>query len=114
MSERNVRILIDGIISSIDRIFSYTNGLDYSQFRSNQMVMDAVLMQLMVLGEHANRIPKDFRKILPDIEWGRIVRSRNIIAHEYHGIDYEIIWRIVIEYLPPLKTSLETKLKELE
>ena len=62
----------------------------------------------MVLGETAARVPNNFRNVLPDIEWGRIIRSRNIIAHEYHGIDYEIIWKIIKVYLAALKLSLES------
>jgi uncharacterized protein with HEPN domain len=112
MSERSVRILLEGMIESIKAISAYTADINLEQFLADGKTRDAVLMQLMVLGETAARVPADFRKVLPEIEWGRIVRSRNIIAHDYQGIDYEIIWRIVTIYLPPLKESLSIKLSE--
>lgn len=71
------------------------------------------LMQLIVIGEAASRIPRPIRKKLPDVEWNRIVRSRNIIVHEYGDVDYEIIWRIITSYLPDLKSSLKKILLEL-
>jgi uncharacterized protein with HEPN domain len=113
MSERNVRILFQGIIDSIETIHQYTSNQNFEQFKTDQKTRDAVLMQLMVLGENANRVPENFRKILPEVEWGRIIRSRHIIAHEYQGIDYEVIWKIITVYLPDLKQSIKDKLSEL-
>lgn len=114
MSDRSVKILFNGIIESIDKILSYTNGVEMENFKNDPKTRDAVLMQLIVLGETASRVPAEFRKVLPEIEWGRIVRSRNIIAHDYQGVDYDIIWRIVTIYLPPLRDSLKSKLAELD
>ena len=95
MSERNVKILIQSMLDGIEIILQYTESLTAEQFQKDRKTKDAVLMQLLVLGENASRIPVSFRNILPDVEWGRIIRSRNINAHEYHGIDFEVIWRIV-------------------
>ncbi len=113
MSERSARILFDGIIESIDTIVTYTSNMDFEQFTQDRKTRDAVLMQLIVLGETANRVPAEFKKVLPEIEWGRIIRSRNIITHEYQGVDYQVIWRIVTLYLPPLRKSIESKLNDL-
>lgn len=113
MSERDVRLLVDTIIRSVDTIQAYIDGHTMESFVDDQKTKDAVLMQLLVLGEAANRVPQSFRDILPDIEWTRIVRSRNIIAHDYQGIDFKVIWRIVTLYLPPLKNSLDNKLRSL-
>ena len=48
------------------------------------------------------------RLYAPEIEWTRIIRSRHIVVHDYFGVDYEIIWRIVQVHLPPLRASLQT------
>lgn len=114
MSERSAKILFDGIIESIDKILSYTANFELEDFKNDAKTRDAVLMQLIVLGETASRVPQEFRKLLPEVEWGRIVRSRNIIAHDYQGVDYEVVWRIVTLYLPPLRESLKSKLSEIE
>jgi uncharacterized protein with HEPN domain len=112
MSERNIKLLIQSILDAIDSIFQYTETLTLEEFQKDRKTRDAVLMQILVLGESASRIPLPFRNILPDIEWGRIIRSRHIIAHEYHGIDYEVIWRIIKIYLPPLRIVLSKKLED--
>jgi uncharacterized protein with HEPN domain len=109
MSDKSSRVLFEGIVRSIDTILKYTEGFSQEQFSKDQKTRDAVLMQLMVLGETANRVPAESRKILPEVEWGRIITSRHIIAHEYNGIDYDVIWRIITHYLPELKQSIEAK-----
>jgi uncharacterized protein with HEPN domain len=111
MSERNVKLLIQSILDAIEIIHQYTETLTVEEFQKDRKTRDAVLMQLLVLGESASRVPESFRDILPDVEWGRIIRSRHIIAHEYHGIDYEVIWRMIKIYLPALKIILSKKLE---
>jgi len=76
MSERSTKILFDGMLDAIDSILLYTADMDYEKFNRDKKTRDAVLMQLIVLGETANRVPADLKKILPEIEWGRIIRSR--------------------------------------
>jgi len=114
MSERSAKVLFDGLLDAIDSISQYTVGMDFGKFNQDKKTRDAVLMQLIVLGETANRVPADLKKILPEVEWGRIIRSINIISHEYQGIDYQIIWRIVTVYLPELKKSIQGKRKDFE
>ena len=82
MSDRSAKVLFEGMLEAIDSILLYTANMDYETFNRDRKTRDAVLMQLIVLGETANRVPADLKKILPDIEWGRIIRSRNIISHE--------------------------------
>jgi uncharacterized protein with HEPN domain len=87
--------------------------MTFEEFESNQLVKDAVLRNLEVLGEAAKRVPDSFKDHHPEIEWGRIIRSRNVIIHDYEIIDYKIIWRIITIHLPPLKVVLEKILKAL-
>jgi uncharacterized protein with HEPN domain len=96
------------MLEAVERIGSYTEGLDFDQFVQDHKTADAVLRNLQVLGEAAGRVPEDVRAQAPDIEWTRIIRSRHIVVHDYFGVDYEIIWRIVQVHLPPLRASLQT------
>lgn len=107
MSERHSSILLADMLDSIVAILQYTNGMDYEAFLEDRKTRDAVIRNLQVLGEAANRVPKVTRDVYPDIEWMRIIRSRHILVHDYAGIDFEIVWRIITAHLPALKSALE-------
>jgi uncharacterized protein with HEPN domain len=68
---------------------------------------DAILHNLFVLGEAAKAIPADVRALAPQIEWRGIAGLRDVLAHEYFGIDDEVVWDIVKNRLPDLVAQLE-------
>lgn len=107
MSERQSSILLSDMLDSISAILEYTNGMNFESFLGDRKTRDAVVRNLQVLGEAANRVPKMSRHEYAEIEWMRIIRSRHILVHDYAGIDYEIVWRIIEVHLPPLKDALE-------
>lgn len=80
---------------AIRRIFLYTQNMGFEEFSKDQKTTDAVLRNLQILGEAANKVSKETKKKIPEIEWTKIVRSRNIVVHEYFGVDFEIVWRII-------------------
>ena len=92
---------------AIDNISQYTTGLNYQTFKNNGMARDAVVRNIQVLGEAANRIPKAFRDQHTAIEWMRIIRTRHILVHDYFGLDYGVIWQIVTVNLPPLQQAIQ-------
>ena len=106
MSERAAHILVADMLEAIERIRSYTAGMEFEQFVADPKTSDAVVRNLQVLGEAANRVPKPIRRQAPSIEWERIIRSRHIVVHDYFGIDFEIVWRIIEVHLPPLHEAL--------
>ncbi len=114
MSERQPSILLSDMLDSIDAILEYTTGMDFEAFLGDRKTRDAVVRNLQVLGEAANRVPKISRDVYPEIEWMRIIRSRHILVHDYAGIDYEIVWRIIEVHLPPLKDALRDILNHSE
>ncbi len=113
MSERAAHVLIADMLEAVERIRSYTAGMDFERFAQDAKTSDAVLRNLAVLGEAASRVPEAVRAEAPGVEWQRIIRSRHIVVHNYFGVDYEIVWRIVEMHLPPLRTALEALKKRL-
>lgn len=111
MSEHISSILFADMLDSVSTIFEFTKHLSYEEFLEDRKTKDAVIRNLQVLGEAANRISKETRVLYPNIEWMRIIRSRHILVHEYAGIDYEIVWRIIEVHLPPLEKALVAILK---
>ena len=107
MSKRDPNLLIDDIIEGAEKIQSYTSGLSFEQFISDNKTIDAVVRNFEIIGEAANRLPKDFKDKFPEIEWGRLRGFRNRIVHHYFGIDYSIVWKIKEVYLPELLIKLK-------
>jgi len=100
------------ISESIDKIESYMTGLDYASFVENVMVQDAVLRNLQVLAESSQRLSNDFKNQHPEIEWYKIAGLRNILVHDYLGIDFETIWGVASSRLSELKVVILRALKE--
>ncbi len=102
MSKRDISLLLDDMLQSALKIKRYTTDLDYDLFLSDDKTIDAVVRNFEIIGEAANRIDPSYRDRHPEIEWVRIRGFRNRIVHDYFGIDYEIVWSIVEDYLEEL------------
>jgi len=107
MSDRPSELLVDDIVDAIDRIQRYTAGMSQREFERDDKCCDAVVRNIEIVGEAANRLSEDFKSQHPDIEWGKIVGLRNRIVHGYFGIDLSIIWQVVQSNLPDLKRRLQ-------
>src|SRR5665648_150323 len=99
-------VFIEDILTSIKKIQTYVKNLSLEEFSHDEMRIDAVLRNLEIIGEAAGRIPPDVREINPDIEWRKIVGLRNILIHEYSGVNLKIVWDIIENKLNPLKAEL--------
>jgi len=105
-------VFFDDMLVAIDKIKRYVSSLSYDSFFEDEMRVDAVLRNLEVIGEEAGNIPPEIREKYPQIEWKKIVGLRNIIIHEYFGIDVEIIWDIIGNNLDTLRKDLEQAMLE--
>ena len=106
MSKRPVNLLLDDICQSMDKIDQYTTGTLFDTFSEDQKSVDAVVRNLEIIGEAANRLPTNFKEKHPEIDWHKIVGLRHRIVHEYFGIDIQIIWQILRKDLPELRKAL--------
>lgn len=107
MSRRSAYLLLTDMLEAVSAIEEYIAGYTFDAFVRNRMLCDAVVRNVQVLGEAANRVPKDFRDQHQDIEWTRVIRTRHILVHDYFGIDYTIVWRIITVHLQPLRDTLQ-------
>ncbi len=70
--------------------------MTYEDFENDERTVDAVIRNLEIIGEAARNIPDEFRNKYSDIPWRRIVGLRNVVIHEYFGVDLENIWEIIV------------------
>ena len=97
----------EDILTSIERISEYTQGFDFSDFKRDYKTVDAVIRNFEIIGEAAKNIPEDIKEKYTDVPWNEMYSLRNRISHAYFGIDYEIIWDIITNYLPDNKLQIE-------
>lgn len=107
MSKREIKILLEDMIEAIRKINQYTKGMTYDIFINDPKTVDAVVRNLEIIGEAANRVSKSFQQEHPQVEWRQIIGLRNRIIHDYFGIDYEIVWQVVTVDLRKLKKKLK-------
>jgi len=112
MSKREIKILLDDMIEAIGKIDRYIKGMTFDDFVNDSKTVDAVVRNLEVIGEAANRIPRSFQQQHPEIEWRQIIGLRNRVIHDYFGIDYDIVWYVITKDLKKLKNKLKNILKK--
>ena len=99
---RDPLLFLTDIERSCERIVRYTESLDRTEFFRDEMRFDAVLHNLLVLGEAIKKMPQAIRLRYPDVAWREIAGMRDFVAHEYFGLDHSILWDAVRHDVPEL------------
>ncbi|MDO8580675.1 MAG: DUF86 domain-containing protein [Candidatus Omnitrophota bacterium] len=103
---REYKLYLIDILAAAGKIEKFTKGITLAKFRKNELVMDAVIRNLEIIGEASKKLPETFKKNMAGIEWHKIAGLRNILIHEYFGVDAEILWDIIKNKLPELKREV--------
>lgn len=114
MNNQDNTIFLKHILDYIGKIERYLQDYDFDKFKNNEEKIDSVVRNVEIIGEAANNLTRDFRSNNPQIEWRKIIATRNRIIHGYATVDLEIIWTITQNELGKLKTEIEKLLEELK
>ena len=106
MSRREWSLFVADMQEAIEKIASYVDAMTFIDFQSDTRTVDAVIHNLLVIGEAARCLPASSKENHPDIDWIAINGLRNRIAHEYFGLSLSVIWEIVQTDLPHLEKQL--------
>jgi uncharacterized protein with HEPN domain len=106
VSERPANLLLADMREAADRIARYTASLDLQGFVKDEKTADAVVRNLEIIGEAANRLPEAVRASAPEVDWRGIVGLRNRVVHVYFGVDLQMVWEIARNDLPAFRTAL--------
>ena len=112
--KRTFVLYLKDILEAIERIESYVKGCTFEQFAKNTLVIDAVVRNFEIIGEATKRIPVEIKQENPLIKWKEMAGMRDKLAHEYFGVDIDILWKTAINRLPALKPHIEELLREAE
>ncbi|MDR3180524.1 MAG: DUF86 domain-containing protein [Prevotellaceae bacterium] len=105
--DRTCKMFFDDLLLAIDRVFEYTENHDFVEFKKDYKTVDAVIRNFEIIGEAAKNIPSVIKEQHAEVPWSEMYLLRNKISHEYFGIDYEIIWDIITNYLPANRVQIE-------
>jgi uncharacterized protein with HEPN domain len=97
------------ILESLERVAAYTAG-GREDFMRNRMAQDATVRNLEVVGEATKRLSPEFRSAHPEVPWRNMSRMRDVLIHDYMGVDLEIVWEVVENRLAPLRDQLSALL----
>lgn len=106
MMEKDDLVFVEHILDSIGKVEKYTDSINVHEFVDNDMVQDAVLRNLEIIGEATKNLSNDFRDKNPDIPWRKMAGMRDILIHDYLGIDLFAVWETIERDLPNLKNDL--------
>ncbi|MCJ7621104.1 MAG: DUF86 domain-containing protein [Anaerolineae bacterium] len=98
------------IQDAIERIERHLKGISRAEFFGSELLQDALVRQLEIMGEAAGHVSQQARGMHPEIPWSQIVGMRNRLVHAYFQVDLAIVWEIVQVDLPPLKQQVEAML----
>jgi len=104
--KREFILYLEDMFQSMQRIEEYLGDLDFRKFKMTYMVVDAIIRNFEIIGEASKNIPTEIQRKYPEIPWKKMYGLRNLIAHEYFGIDYEMIWEIAKRNLPQNRNDL--------
>jgi len=104
---RNWKLFIQDLELACTKIRRYTSEMDFKEFMENELVCDAVLRNLEIIGEAAKKIPPEVRQANPEIAWKEMSGLRDILAHAYFSIDDTILWDIIENEIPNLLKQIK-------
>jgi uncharacterized protein with HEPN domain len=106
-SARNWSLFLQDMQVCCSKVLRYSQGFTRQHFLADEMLVDAVLRNLELLGEAAKQIPPAVRERHPQLPWRRIAGLRDVLAHAYFGLEEDTIWQIVSESIPALDDQLD-------
>ena len=111
MPPRDWRLRVQDILSATERIRDYTKTLTQESFAADEKTVEAVSFALLVIGEAASHVPKEVCERATDVPWAKMRGMRNVVAHEYFGIDRSVLWETATRDVPtivgPLRSLLD-------
>ncbi len=106
------RLYLIHIGECIDRIEQYTAGGE-ADYKNSSLIQNAVVRNLQTLAESSQRVSDPLKASYPDVRWRDITGFRNVLVHQYLGVDLDYVWRVVEDDLPVLKKRIHAILQDL-
>ena len=109
---RDDLLYLDDIQEAIETIFGYVQGIEVDEFKQQQMLQDAVVRQIEIIGEATKHLSEGIRKANPQVPWRAIAGTRDRLIHGYFAVDLDEIWLTIQQDLPVLRQEVTRLLSE--
>jgi uncharacterized protein with HEPN domain len=100
------------ILDETAYLIAESKGLAKSAFIRNQTLQKAFVRSIEIIGEATKKLPDEFKQQHPKIEWRAIAGMRDKLIHSYFGVDYDLVWDVVIDKVPALHEEIKKIIKE--
>lgn len=108
MKENKDNAYLRHILEAIKSIEEYLKGFGYQAFLKDKKTIDAVVRELEIIGEASNNLSDEFKNSQTEIPFRDIIDMRNLLTHEYFGVNTKIVWDTCQTDLPKLKEIIKT------
>ena len=108
------KFYLQNILEAIEKIGVYIEGYDEASFQADGKTQDAVIRQLMIIGEAVRLLPEEIKEAYPQIPWRDVSGMRNHLIHRYFKVDMEEVWRTTQNDLTVLQTAVELALADID
>ncbi|MGD1896322.1 MAG: DUF86 domain-containing protein [Phormidesmis sp.] len=88
-------------------VLKYSEGLKQEELAIDEMRTSAILFQVLIIGEATKRLSTEFRAQHPEIPWSDMAGMRDILAHQYDQLDFDLMWRVMHESVPDMLSAIE-------
>ena len=106
MSNRDVSAFIGHVVMAMRFVEDFIHGMTLDDFLADRKTRDAVIRNCEVIGEAIKHIPDEFRRIHPNVDWSGLAGLRDVLIHQYFGVDYVALWNIVANECPVYREEL--------
>lgn len=110
---RSDRERLQDIMEAIERIEKYA-AQGRQAFRDSELIQSWMIRHIQIIGEATARLTEEIRTAYSEVPWTEIIGMRNILVHDYFGIDVDAVWAAVEKDIPPLKAQLERMLGQID
>lgn len=111
---RSPKEYLQHILEESNFVISNSQGMDKSSFLVDERSKRAFVRSLEIIGEASKKLPDEFRQSHPQIAWRKMAGMRDKLIHEYFGVDYDVVWDVVINEIPRLYSEVIAIIRRFE
>lgn len=111
---RDYSFYAEDILSAIEAIEKFIEGIEFEDFKQDDMASSAVIRKFEIIGEAAKHIPESIKDKYPEIPWKEMAGMRDKLIHFYFGVDYRLVWQTINQRLFPIKHNLRKIIPDIK